>query len=212
MPDAFASRKSQGIPVLVLEEGHAGQAGRMVPIFQIGKQRLNREREAQTGKGTHPRSESMTSFRRRQLGWVNIRTFPTMGSSTEPQVSAPQCTRPDKKSAIRAPVTVDKIRVSLGWGDTQRYISPPAHPKSGSDTFPRLLAHSDLSGEMLPFLEHFVPCEWRLGNNSPSLSLDQSLYLGNKYWLCPRGDVGTHLLGESGENKLGMLRSGQPSR
>lgn len=117
MPDAFASRKTQGIPVLVLEEGHTGQAGRIVPIFQIGKQRLRQEKGLTQGQRARPLSRGY------RLGWVNIRTFPTMGSSTDPQVSAPQCTRPDKKSAMRAPATVDKNRVSQGSG-THRGTSP----------------------------------------------------------------------------------------
>lgn len=122
-PTPDASRKPQGILVLVLEEGHGGQAGTTVPIFQIGKQ-------AQRGKGTHPRSDSPTSSWRTWAGlrgWVNIRTFPTMGSSTEPQVSAPQCTTPDKKSAMRAPATVDKKSMSWGGGGAVDKREIPAH-------------------------------------------------------------------------------------
>lgn len=107
-PGALASGKSQGSPVLVLTAGEAGQAGAPVPISQTGKW-------AQKGKGTQPRSDGPTSSWRRRAGlqgWANIRTFPTIGSSTEPQVSAPQCTRPDRKSASRAPATVDERRVS----------------------------------------------------------------------------------------------------
>ena len=183
-PTPDASRKSQGILVLVLEEGHGGQAGTTLPIFQTGKQ-------AQRGKGTHPRSDSPTSSWRRWAGlwgWVNIRTFPTMGSSTEPQVSAPQCTRPDKKSAMRAPATVDKRSMSRGGGggavdkrDTPAH-SPPQIRKSLACLLARSFTH--LLGQKVSLLYsgHFVPCEWSLRNNIPGLSLSLYLFFPREMW------------------------------
>lgn len=35
-----------------------------------------------------------------------VLTFPIIGMSTEPQVSAPQCTIPEAKSAVTIPVTL----------------------------------------------------------------------------------------------------------
>lgn len=168
-PTPDASRKPQGILVLVLEEGHGGQAGTTVAIFQIGKQ-------AQRGKGTHPRSDSPTSSWRTWAGlrdWVNIRTFPTMGSSTEPQVSAPQCTRPDKKSAMRAPATVDKK--SMSWGGAH---SPPQIRKSLTCSLTHLLGQK----VSLLYLGHFVPCEWSLRNNIPGLNLSLYLLFPREMW------------------------------
>lgn len=181
-PTPDASRKPQGILVLVLEEGHGGQAGTTVPIFQIGKQ-------AQRGKGTHPRSDSPTSSWRTWAGlrvWVNIRTFPTMGSSTEPQVSAPQCTTPDKKSAMRAPATVDKRSMSWGVGGGGGQEGDPCPLPTPNQEVTHLLAHSftHLLGQKvsLLYLGHFVPCEWSLRNNIPGLNLSLYLLFPREMW------------------------------
>lgn len=165
----------------------------MVSVFQTGKQ------EAQRGRGL---TQGQTAQRPAgRQGWVDIRTFPTMGSSTEPQVSAPQCTRPDKKSAMRAPATVDKRRVRWGWGTPSGAALPTLHPTVGSPSFMHSPACSlTCYGGGVPSL---LPCEWSLRYNTPVALL-----------ALPRGYVGTHLLGGSGGNKPGMSRSTQlfPSR
>lgn len=67
-------------------------------------------------------------------GHAPARTFPTMGSSTEPHVSAPQCTRPEKKSAVTAPATVARggraAAAGRGLGQTP---PPPAHVGKGGE-------------------------------------------------------------------------------
>lgn len=50
----------------------------------------------------------------------HVRTFPTTGSSTEPHVSAPQCTRPEKKSAVTAPATEGGEQAAAGPGRAPR--------------------------------------------------------------------------------------------
>lgn len=98
-------------------------------------------------------------------GLVHIHTFPTMGSSTEPQVSAPQCTRPDKKSAMRAPATVDKGRVSRGGGTHRGTAThlPAPNQESRTHSPAHLPVHSLVRGEGPFSICMFLPCDWSPG-------------------------------------------------
>lgn len=145
MPDTFASRKTQGIPVLVLEEGHTGQAGRIVPIFQIGKQ-------TQTGKGAHPRSESTSSFQRLQAGLGQYTYLPHDGQlHGSPSVGSP-VHQARQEVSNESPCNCGQEQGEPGQRDTQRDSSPPAHPQLGSHAFTCLLIHSFVRVEAVPSL------------------------------------------------------------
>ena len=58
-----------------------------------------------------------------------MHTFPKMGRSTDPHVSAPQWTKPDAKSAVSIPATKnefedEKIRESKHWFWMQIWTKP----------------------------------------------------------------------------------------
>ena len=163
------------------------------------------ETEAQTGKGTHPRSESPT-FWRRQAGLGQYTHLPYDGQlHGTPSVSSP-VHQARQEVSNESPCNCGQEQGEPGQG-TYRGTSPLL--PTPNQEFTHSLGHSltHLLGERLSLfcLECFIPCKWSLRNNTPGLNLDLSLHL-----LCPRGDVGTHLLGESRDNKLGMLRSAQP--